>query len=750
VAADVVVRFLADTAQLDQATRQIEGTGDRLRSVGRTIAGAIGGAAVIGALASATKAASSLNETVSKSDAIFGKSAKSIEKWAEGAADGFGQSKQQALEAAATFGNMFDQLGTGEADTVRMSKRMVELASDFASFHDADITQVLEAQTAAFRGEYDALQKFVPTINAAAVETKALAMTGKENAKELTAQEKAAATYRLMIEGAGKAVGDFDRTSESAANQQRKFQAQMADLQATVGQALLPVLVQVLGVLSDVASLFQRLPAPVQTAIVALGLFAAASAAIASLHLIETAKSIGSGFKTVAEGIASATTGIVNFARTAAVAIVTNPILLAVTAIAAAFTALAFWSAFSKSATEKATEAGKEFGKTLVENARAASDLAVTLDTLRGQNGSLRAQIADTTDVLELYQKVAHDNYLAQTQFGMSSGQAAAHVAELESRLARLKGTQEVVRDEIQKIKREQELAAIADDARRDALKGVAAATDITTQATEEGIRALQAYSNQVLAAQGGWIGYEAAQLQVQQAEENLQRVLADPEHTALQAAQAANQLESAKLGAASAAVDATAKEQAFTSTLNQNAIPGLTAMRAALVETQKKHGDNTGAIQTEIEKIDQYIWTAGGIPPQKTTKAHFDADAASSRMADYARQLDQLPETVRTEAILAIQQGTIGYALPQAGAGGIVPGPRGSPQLLIAHGGETVLPTHTMGAEAAIAQVLGGGSSTFNITVNVPLGASAAQVGAATVDAIRAYERQNGRSWRS
>jgi hypothetical protein len=54
------------------------------------------------------------------------------------------------------------------------------------------------------------------------------------------------------------------------------------------------------------------------------------------------------------------------------------------------------------------------------------------------------------------------------------------------------------------------------------------------------------------------------------------------------------------------------------------------------------------------------------------------------------------------------------------------------------------------MGAEAAIAQVLGGGSSTFNITVNVPLGASAAQVGAATVDAIRAYERQNGRSWRS
>jgi hypothetical protein len=42
------------------------------------------------------------------------------------------------------------------------------------------------------------------------------------------------------------------------------------------------------------------------------------------------------------------------------------------------------------------------------------------------------------------------------------------------------------------------------------------------------------------------------------------------------------------------------------------------------------------------------------------------------------------------------------------------------------------------------------GFGSTLNITVNVPLGAHPAEVGAATVDAIRAYERINGRSWRS
>ena len=45
-------------------------------------------------------------------------------------------------------------------------------------------------ELAGFRGEYDALQRVLPTITAHVVETKALAMTGKENAKQLTAESK--------------------------------------------------------------------------------------------------------------------------------------------------------------------------------------------------------------------------------------------------------------------------------------------------------------------------------------------------------------------------------------------------------------------------------------------------------------------------------------------------------------------------------------------------------------------------------
>lgn len=196
-------------------------------------------------------AASDMNETLSKSNTVFGANGREIEKWASGAARDFGQSKQQALEAAGSFGNMFVQLGMGTDEAAKLSMGMVELASDFASFHNADITEVLIAQQAAFRGEYDALQRFVPTINAASVEQKALAMTGKELTSELTMQEKALAVQAIMMENAGAAAGDFDRTAGGLANQQRQLTAEWNNAQAQLGAYLIPALTLVIATVLD-------------------------------------------------------------------------------------------------------------------------------------------------------------------------------------------------------------------------------------------------------------------------------------------------------------------------------------------------------------------------------------------------------------------------------------------------------------------------------------------------------------------
>ena len=249
---------------VDRSAKNVESKfGGAFKGAALAAGGAFAALGAGAALKGIVSGASDLNETISKSNTIFGANAKEIENWAGTAAKSIGQSKQGALDAAATFGNLFVQLGTGSGEAAKMSKEMVGLASDFASFHNADPTDVINAMTAAFRGEYDAVQRYVPTINAAAVEQKALKMGLAATTKELTAQDKALATQKLLYEGAGDAMGDFARTSDGLANKQRILSAQFQDAKDKIGTALLPV---VLKLLEGFLSLGSAISGPVKQA----------------------------------------------------------------------------------------------------------------------------------------------------------------------------------------------------------------------------------------------------------------------------------------------------------------------------------------------------------------------------------------------------------------------------------------------------------------------------------------------------
>jgi hypothetical protein len=215
------------------------------------IGAAFAGAAVLGGIKSAIDAASDLNETTGKVGLAFGKNAAAVQAWSQGSAKAMGLSRRVALENASSFGLLFSKLGiTGKA-SARMSERMVQLAADLGSVHNADPTQVLEAQQAAFRGEYDALQRFVPAINAARVEQEALRTTHKKSAKDLTDAEKAQAVYALMLKQTTREQGNFALTADDAANKTKTNQARLEDLKATIGKGLLPVWTTLLGFIAD-------------------------------------------------------------------------------------------------------------------------------------------------------------------------------------------------------------------------------------------------------------------------------------------------------------------------------------------------------------------------------------------------------------------------------------------------------------------------------------------------------------------
>lgn len=213
---------------------------------------AIGGAQIVGGFfTGAITGASDLNETMSKGATIFGNSFGAIEAFGRNAAKNVGLSKEAAIAAAAGFGDMFLQLGFVEDQAAAMSQQVVIAAADLGSFSNLETADVADRISAAFRGEYDSLQAVIPNINAARVESEALAMSGKSVASELTAAEKASAVLAIVQKDGARAMGDFAKTSDGAANQQKILTAQMEDQQAKLGGLLLPAWSGFLGFLNE-------------------------------------------------------------------------------------------------------------------------------------------------------------------------------------------------------------------------------------------------------------------------------------------------------------------------------------------------------------------------------------------------------------------------------------------------------------------------------------------------------------------
>lgn len=214
----------------------------------------VGGAgAVFNYFKGAITGASDLSETLSKSNAIFGEHASAIESFGNNAAQNVGLSKEAAIAAAAGFGDMFTQIGFASDEAAALSQTVVQASADLGSFNNLETADVADRISAAFRGEYDSLQAVIPNINAARVESEALAATGKTVAAELTAQEKAAAVLAIVQKDGARAMGDFERTSGGAANAAKIATASLEDQQQKLGGVLLPIWSGFLSFLNDTA-----------------------------------------------------------------------------------------------------------------------------------------------------------------------------------------------------------------------------------------------------------------------------------------------------------------------------------------------------------------------------------------------------------------------------------------------------------------------------------------------------------------
>jgi hypothetical protein len=251
---------------LKSATQDVDTFGDKMGKAGKVVGAALAAAAATaGAFAikigiEAVKAASDLSETVSKVGVLFGKTSKEIEKFADGAASSLGQTKQQALDAAATFATFGKAAGLSGADLSKFSIDFVKLSSDLASFNNTSPEQAINAIGSALRGEAEPLRAYGVLLDDASLRQAALELGIISTTKNaLTPQQKVLAAQALIYQQTSAAQGDFERTSDGLANKTRILSAQLENAKTVIGNALLPIVLELATVFSTkVIPIIQR------------------------------------------------------------------------------------------------------------------------------------------------------------------------------------------------------------------------------------------------------------------------------------------------------------------------------------------------------------------------------------------------------------------------------------------------------------------------------------------------------------
>lgn len=278
---DVTAKFRADISdmksKMDQINRSLDGMQKSTQkaqggftvlkgAIGTAFGGAIiggiyaAGRALSGLATSSIDAASSLEETSSKVTQVFGaESAAQIQTWAATASSAFGQSKQQAMDAASTFAIFGKSAGLQGTQLTGFSQDLTVLASDLASFSNTSPEEAIVALGAALRGESEPIRRYGVLLDDASLKAEYMAQTGEKVTGSLTPQQRVLAAHALIMKQTSDAQGDFARTSDGLANSQRTLTAVIGDAKAAVGEALLPAVTEITKALGP---LVQQLAGP--------------------------------------------------------------------------------------------------------------------------------------------------------------------------------------------------------------------------------------------------------------------------------------------------------------------------------------------------------------------------------------------------------------------------------------------------------------------------------------------------------
>lgn len=198
--------------------------------------------------------ASDLAEVQNVVNVTFGSATEAINSWSKECLAAYGMNEVSAKRYAGTLGAMLKSSGLAGDAIVDMSKDMVGLAGDMASFYNLDLETAFEKIRSGISGETEPLKQLGINMSVANLEAYALSQGITTAYNEMSQAEQVMLRYNYLMSTTADAQGDFARTQDSYANQTRLLSESWLEFTGIMAEQLLPVLTTIVSWLNNIVA----------------------------------------------------------------------------------------------------------------------------------------------------------------------------------------------------------------------------------------------------------------------------------------------------------------------------------------------------------------------------------------------------------------------------------------------------------------------------------------------------------------
>lgn len=247
---EYVLKIIADVTDavkgVDDVANKTSSMKDKMIGVGKGVAAGLAAGAVIQFGKDVLNAAADADDANDAMAAAFGETAGSMDKFAKSAADNMGLSEIAYKNMAAKTGSLLQSVGISNNDAAKSTEVLSQRAADMAAIWGGSTTDAMDAINKAMTGSTKGLTQFGVKISAAEVDARAMAKGYVDASGKVTDAGKAIAAQELILEKTANVQGAYADNSKDLGSQQDILKAKFANIQASLGSGLLPIITKLM------------------------------------------------------------------------------------------------------------------------------------------------------------------------------------------------------------------------------------------------------------------------------------------------------------------------------------------------------------------------------------------------------------------------------------------------------------------------------------------------------------------------